>query len=159
MRLGPNGPYVASPKRPLDDADMDVDTPQRKFMRGESPLKGAAGRRIGGGGGSSGGAMSGHMAVGSIGGGINGAAAGGAGGFMTKNYVPGMPPPNGLQAPPPMPSGPIPLPRDITYLLSILPHASRYDAPVTFAPAAVLELIRGVNLESARAGLMMGGGR
>lgn len=60
--LGPNGPYVASPKRPLDDSDND--TP-RKFMRGESPLKGAAGVRI-----------------------QNKQAATGGGGFATKTFVP-----------------------------------------------------------------------
>ena len=103
--------------------------------------------------------MNGHMPTGSIGGvgGANGAAAGGAGGFMTKNFVPGMPPPNGMQAPLPMPAGPTPLPRDIIYLMSILPHASRYDAPVTFAPAAVLDLVRAVDIEGARARLQAGG--
>lgn len=44
MLLGPHGPYIASPKRPLDDADDD--SPAAKYLRGESPLKGAAGRRI-----------------------------------------------------------------------------------------------------------------
>ena len=33
-----------SPKRPLDDSDSDL--PPRKVQRGESPLKGAAGRRL-----------------------------------------------------------------------------------------------------------------
>lgn len=61
--LGPNGPYVASPKRPLEDAEPD--TP-RKFQRGESPLKGAAGVRIQN----------------------KQAAAGGGGGFATKTFVP-----------------------------------------------------------------------
>lgn len=61
--LGPNGPYVASPKRPLEDSDSEQ--PQRKFMRGESPLKGAAGLRMQ----SKAGATSG-------------------GGFATKTFVP-----------------------------------------------------------------------
>jgi cleavage stimulation factor subunit 3 len=61
--LGPNGPYVASPKRPLEDSDNEQ--PQRKFMRGESPLKGAAGLRI-----------------------QSKAGAAGGGGFATKTFVP-----------------------------------------------------------------------
>ncbi|KAF4556209.1 mRNA 3'-end-processing protein rna14-like protein [Elsinoe fawcettii] len=39
---GPFG-YLQSPKRPLDDSDAEL--PARKLLRGESPLKGAAGRR------------------------------------------------------------------------------------------------------------------
>lgn len=35
--------YKSSPKRPLDESDMEV--PARKMVRGDSPLKGAAGRR------------------------------------------------------------------------------------------------------------------
>jgi cleavage stimulation factor subunit 3 len=37
--------YVQSPKRPHDGADSDAEQPARKLARGESPLKGAAGRR------------------------------------------------------------------------------------------------------------------
>ncbi|KAL1303293.1 hypothetical protein AAFC00_006699 [Neodothiora populina] len=38
--------YLQSPKRPFDaGADSDVEQPARKLARGESPLKGAAGRR------------------------------------------------------------------------------------------------------------------
>jgi cleavage stimulation factor subunit 3 len=37
--------YVQSPKRALDNADSDAEQPARKLARGESPLKGAAGRR------------------------------------------------------------------------------------------------------------------
>jgi cleavage stimulation factor subunit 3 len=36
-------PAIQSPKRPLEDADNDQ---PRKMVRGESPLKGAAGRRL-----------------------------------------------------------------------------------------------------------------
>ncbi|KAK5126393.1 hypothetical protein LTR85_010629 [Meristemomyces frigidus] len=144
LRLGPNGPYVASPKRPLDDSDMDADTPQRKFMRGESPLKGAAGRRITGNG-------MGHMATGSTASGSGAVGGvGGAAGFMTKNYIPGNGPPNGgMQAPPPVPAGPIPLPREVTYLLSILPHSAAYNA-VTFIPNRVVEFLSRLDLEPAR---------
>lgn len=38
-------PITNSPKRPLDEADNESAQP-RKLMRGESPLKGAAGRRL-----------------------------------------------------------------------------------------------------------------
>lgn len=39
-------PYVQSPKRPFDSgADSEAEQPARKVARGESPLKGAAGRR------------------------------------------------------------------------------------------------------------------
>lgn len=38
--------YMQSPKRPLDSAaDSEAEQPARKLARGESPLKGAAGRR------------------------------------------------------------------------------------------------------------------
>lgn len=63
IRLGPNGPYVASPKRALEDVS-DSEAPQRKFQRGESPFK------------------AGHHSNNSGGGG------GGGAGFMTKTYVP-----------------------------------------------------------------------
>lgn len=42
-RLGHLLPATNSPKRPLEDADSDQ---PRKIIRGESPLKGAAGRRL-----------------------------------------------------------------------------------------------------------------
>lgn len=42
-RLGHLLPATNSPKRPLEDADNDQ---PRKMIRGESPLKGAAGRRL-----------------------------------------------------------------------------------------------------------------
>ncbi|KAF1977038.1 Suf-domain-containing protein [Bimuria novae-zelandiae CBS 107.79] len=42
-RLGHLMPATNSPKRPLEDADNDQ---PRKMIRGESPLKGAAGRRL-----------------------------------------------------------------------------------------------------------------
>lgn len=42
-RLGHLLPATNSPKRPLEDADNDQ---PRKIIRGESPLKGAAGRRL-----------------------------------------------------------------------------------------------------------------
>lgn len=43
--LGHLVPVTNSPKRPLEDADSELNQP-RKLIRGESPLKGAAGRRL-----------------------------------------------------------------------------------------------------------------
>ncbi|WPG97801.1 Hypothetical protein R9X50_00058200 [Acrodontium crateriforme] len=131
LKLGPNGPYVASPKRPLDDSDAD--TPQRKFMRGESPLKGAAGRRIQ------------HNAANSASG-LSNIAAGAGAGFSVKNYVPG----TGLQ-PSAMPAmAPPPLPRDISFLLQVIPNASQYNA-VRFDSAAMVDFLRSVDIDGARA--------
>jgi len=127
LRLGPNGPYMASPKRPLEDSDTD--TPQRKFMRGDSPLKGAAGRRIQ------------HQAVGSTASAAIGGVGGGNGGFVTKNYIPGA----GGQGPP-MPGA---LPRDVTFLLRILPPASSYHTNV-FDPVRMVELLWGIDVDGAR---------
>ena len=121
IRLGPNGPYVASPKRPFDDSDTD--SPQRKFMRGESPLRGAAGRRMqnqsGGASGSS-----------------------GVGGFAIKNY----------SANAPQISAPPALPAEVAYLLSILPNARVWDRDhiVRFEPTKVVDFLRGVDLRNAR---------
>lgn len=145
LRLGPNGPYVASPKRPLDDGD-DNESPQRKFMRGDSPLKGAAGRRIQGGG-------LGHAATNSASG-----AGGGGGGFATKTYVPGSGPQTQNQGPVPVvAAGPPPLPREINFLLSILPHASTYHSNI-FEPTRVVDFLRSLNLDVHRPRIMGMGG-
>ena len=146
LRLGPQGPYMASPKRALDDSDAE--TPQRKFMRGESPLKGAAGRRLGHTVTNS----SGNNGVPNIGAGAS--MAGGAGGFVTKNYVPGSGnvsgAPNGMMSAPPPP---MPLPRDVNFLLQILPPAHTYQA-TPFDSARVVDFMRGVDVEGARARIM-----
>ena len=87
-----------SPKRPmpLDDFEADSNRP-RKLARGESPLAGAAGRRL------------------------NQMRHGRPPNEGTPNVVP-----NGTYVPPPPPPPP-PLPRDITFLLSIIPPASTYN--------------------------------
>jgi cleavage stimulation factor subunit 3 len=108
-------PSTNSPKRPLpvDDYDDDYNRP-RKHIRAESPLKGAAGRRldqqkrtqqVNGGGG-----PSGHFK------------------------------PQAAPIPPP-------LPRDVMFLLSIIPNASAYDAMV-FSPEKVVDLLRRVDIPS-----------
>ena len=157
MRLGPHGPYMSSPKRGLDDSEAD--TPSRKFMRGESPIKGAAGKRIATAGGNNNNSSSNMSATVpttntnmSIGGGSGG---GGSGGFAVKNFVPGGGPQQQLampagapsqaaqQAPPAPPS----LPRQVTYLLSILPSAASYNA-TRFDPAMMVSFLSGVPLPS-----------
>lgn len=117
IRLGPSGPYVASPKRPLDDSDTESPQ-QRKFLRGESPLKGAAGRRLQ------------NQSVSST------AGTGSGGGFVTKNYVPT----STTSAP-----HPAPLPYEIHSLLSMLPNARSYTSTL-FDPGKMVELLRGTNL-------------
>nr|POE48843.1 mrna 3'-end-processing protein rna14 [Quercus suber] len=144
LRLGKNGPYVASPKRPLEDSEDE--SPARKFIRAESPLKGAAGRRI-----------QGHSANNSVHvppaaeirsfpppqlpsalPSSNSAAAG----FAVKNFaplanpLPAMPPPS-FSMPPSVPT----LPQDIKYILSILPNA-RYYHIATFDPVKMVDLLR-----------------
>ncbi|KAK3677215.1 mRNA 3'-end-processing protein rna14 [Recurvomyces mirabilis] len=148
LRLGPNGPYMASPKRPYDGEDTDQDTP-RKFMRAESPLKGAAGRRA-----------QGHVASHSASG-IAVAAAGvggtlttstGSGGFMTKNFVPNTSP-MAQQQPDAMPAAaaapPSALPPQVSLLLQVLPSAASYHS-VLFDPVKMVSLLRTVDVEGAR---------
>ena len=128
LRLGSHGPYVASPKRGLEDSDNE--TPARKFMRAESPLKGAAGRRI-----------QSHTGPpppppGSSGG-------GGGGGFVTKTYVPGQTGgPAGV-------AHPTPLPYPIHDLLNKLPNARYYQVGL-FDPTKILDLLNRVNLAGVR---------
>ncbi|QIX00187.1 hypothetical protein AMS68_005704 [Peltaster fructicola] len=108
--LGPHGPYVASPKRPLDDSDDG--TPSRKFLRGESPLKGAAGRRIAT---------------------ASGAASAVTGGSsLARAYA-----------------APQPLPPALTFILSILPTASSYQA-TRFDPHRMVDFLRSVDLTRPR---------
>jgi cleavage stimulation factor subunit 3 len=126
--LGPNGPYIASPKRPLDDTDdVEAPQPQRKFLRAESPLKGAAGIRIQ----NSKANNAHHAASGSIGG--NSAA----GGFATKTFVPTS-------------SAPPPLPPRIESLLQVLPSANRYDQ-VRLDPAKLVAFLSGVYIDYGKA--------
>lgn len=119
--LGPNGPYVASPKRPLEDSDTD--TPQHKFMRAESPLKGAAGMR-----------MQTNKA--------NTTGGGGAGGFATKTFIPA----NVAAAQ----AAPAPLPPMIDWVLRILPSSSSYGGPPPFDPNKMVQFMRTVSVPVGR---------
>lgn len=132
LELGPHGPYVASPKRGLEDSDND--TPARKFMRAESPLKGAAGRR-----------MNPQQAAPPVPPGSSSGAGGG--GFVTKTFVPGQ------TGGPPVAAAhhPAPLPYPLHDLLNKLP-AARFYTVNHFDAARMVELVNGVDLSRARAG-------
>lgn len=119
--LGPNGPYVASPKRPLDDSDSEA--PQRKFIRAESPLKGAAGLRI----------QSKANAA---------AAASGGSGFATKTYIP-----NAASSAVPAAT---PLPSHVETLLQILPNAASYNS-VRLDPAKLVAYLSTAYIDYAKA--------
>lgn len=93
-----------SPKRPLplDESDNEAGRP-RKLPRGESPLKGAAGRRLD---------------------------------QQKRNRQPIEP-----SQVMPLPLPPPPLPRDVMFLLSIIPKAETYHA-TRFSPEEIVRLIR-----------------
>jgi cleavage stimulation factor subunit 3 len=106
---------VSSPKRPapLDDFESDVNRP-RKVARGESPLAGAAGRRLN------------QMRQ------------------VRQPFenTPSAAQSGGYPAPPP------PLPRDITFLLSIIPPASTYNT-IPFNAERMVEIIRDTPIPSS----------
>lgn len=103
-------PISNSPKRPFEDADNELAQP-RKIVRGESPLKGAAGRRLD--------AARRNLARAS------------ESGF------------NMPVAPPPAP-----LPREITFLLSIIPGAKHYLDTTRFNPQKLVAILQATNLPS-----------
>ena len=102
-----------SPKRPLDDSDTDGGRP-RKLARGESPLKGAAGRRL------------------------NQQKQNQQSQEITpfnNQPAPHVPPPNSL-------------PRDVLFLLSIIPKAETYHA-TKFKAEEMVRLIRETNIPNS----------
>lgn len=111
--------YTQSPKRPLEDSDAEQ--PVRKLLRGESPLKGAAGRR-----------QQQLLAQ------RQQAAAAAAGGPLPS--TPAMPMS--------VPSGPAPLPPAIYSLLSAMPPARQWTE-TRFDANKMIDLIRGVDLGRA----------
>lgn len=132
LRLGPNGPYMASEKRSLDDVDSDVER-QRKFARAESPSKGAGNRRAGGPGNQS--AVLGSLAQGPV---VSGGSA-----FVTKNYVP----PGAPQPAQQMMQDPAPLPKEINFLLSVLPRSTNPSLrTVTFDTYKFMLVLRSLDL-------------
>lgn len=91
-----------SPKRPFaEDSDSELNRP-RKLARGESPLKGAAGRRL-----------------------DQQKRLQGQGGMITR--------------------APVVIPRDITFLLSIIPRADLYNSS-RFNPEAMVRLLSEVEI-------------
>ena len=135
--LGPKGPYVASPKRPLEDPDSDIDPSPRKFQRAESPFKGGApgvGRRV-----------PTHSAQPSITG--LPPVPGAGGGFAVKNYQPGGP--LGGGGPTGLPAIPPPLPKAVVDLLQAIPGAAYYHS-TRLEGAAVVDLLRRVDVQQAR---------
>lgn len=118
---------VGSPKRSLEDSDNESSQP-RKVPRSESPLKGAAGRRLD--------AKRSQLRQEVQ-----------PNGTSTPTPMPThLPPP---PAQPPMPHGPPPLPPEIYRLLSMIPRADSYHA-TPFNPYKMVELIRGVDLSRAQ---------
>lgn len=120
-RNSPSPRYVDaaanSPKRPLPTEEFDDDYNRpRKHIRAESPLKGAAGRRL------DQQKRTQH---------VNGSGPGGPPGHF-KPQQPPVPPP---------------LPRDVMFLLSIIPNSSYYDAP-KFSAEKVANLLRQVEIPS-----------
>ncbi|WEW55194.1 mRNA 3'-end-processing protein rna14 [Emydomyces testavorans] len=111
----PTGPAYLSPKRAFPMDDLDDDFRPRKFIRAESPLKGAAGRRL------DQQKRTHHQ--------TNGSGASNLGQTRT-------------------PAPPQPLPRDIVYLLSIIPPASTYDS-VRFIPERMVNLLRQIDIPSS----------
>ncbi|KAF2087203.1 Suf-domain-containing protein [Saccharata proteae CBS 121410] len=105
-----------SPKRAYQQDDSDTDSaPARKIARGESPLKGAAGRRL------AAQTRNNHQQ--------------GGGGSSNLQHM--------QQA-----AGPAPLPRDITFLLSIIPPAHTYHA-ARFVPERIADALRAVQLPNS----------
>ncbi|KAF2175602.1 hypothetical protein K469DRAFT_683864 [Zopfia rhizophila CBS 207.26] len=101
-------PISNSPKRPFDESDSEAAQP-RKLIRGESPLKGAAGRRLD--------AARRNLARASDG----------------VSNMPVVPPPQ-------------PLPREINFLLGIIPPAHTYKE-TRFIPERLVGLMRIVDLD------------
>ncbi|KAI9680848.1 MAG: Cleavage stimulation factor subunit 3 [Caeruleum heppii] len=124
-------PYVPSirdtnsPKRtaPADDSDNESSRP-RKYVRGDSPLKGAAGRRLD---------QQKRTQQANQGPGSSLAQA------MQNEWEAQPPPP-----PPPPPS----LPREVLFLLSIIPNAYAYGTATRFKREEILRLLRETNIPS-----------
>ena len=105
---------INSPKRPLPTDDDDDSSRPRKVARPDSPLKGAAGRRLD---------------------------------QQKRNRQPEMPQ---FNQPVPHPPPPPPLPRDVMFLLSIIPKAETYHA-TKFSAEQLVKLLRETNIPSSMA--------
>ncbi|KAL9609040.1 MAG: hypothetical protein Q9167_006161 [Letrouitia subvulpina] len=108
--------FKDSPKRPLPFEDSDNEAePPRKLARGESPLKGAAGRRL----------------------------------DQHKRIQQSQGTPQLDQASAPVPPPPS-LPRDILFLLSIIPKREFYGDTFHFPPQKIVEIMREVEVRDNR---------
>ena len=105
---------INSPKRPLPTDDDDGSPRPRKVARPESPLKGAAGRRLD---------------------------------QQKRNRQPEPPQFHQLVPHPPPPP---PLPRDVMFLLSIIPKAETYHA-TKFSAEQLVKLLRETNIPTSMA--------
>ena len=105
---------INSPKRPLPTDDGDDSPRPRKLARPESPLKGAAGRRLD---------------------------------QQKRNRQPEMPQ---FNQPVPHPPPPAPLPRDVMFLLSIIPKAETYHA-TKFSAEQLVKLLRETTIPTSMA--------
>lgn len=112
-------PNTNSPKRslPLEDSDNDGGRP-RKLIRGVSPLKGAAGRRL----------------------------------DQQKRNQPSLQAAQFDSHPPPPIAQSSTLPRDVLFLLSVIPKAETYHA-TRFRPEEVVRLLRETTIPSSTAQL------
>ncbi len=102
-----------SPKRPLEDSDNESTQP-RKVARGESPLKGAAGRRLD---------------------------------AQKRTQLRHEVNQGSVQSATPAPAQPS-LPRDVLFLLSILPRPDTYNAAILL-PDKMVDLLRRTDLSRA----------
>ncbi|KAF6235583.1 hypothetical protein HO173_006266 [Letharia columbiana] len=105
---------INSPKRALPTDDDDDSPRPRKVARPESPLKGAAGRRLD---------------------------------QQKRSRQPEMPQ---FNQPVPHPPPPPPLPRDVMFLLSIIPKAETYHA-TKFSAEQLVKLLRETNIPTSMA--------
>ena len=112
---------INSPKRPLPTDDDDDSPRPRKVARPESPLKGAAGRRLD---------------------------------QQKRNRQPEMPQ---FNPPVPHPPPPPPLPRDVMFLLSIIPKAETYHA-TKFSAEQLVKLLRDTNIPTSMPQVIPGNG-
>jgi len=115
-------PMMYSPKRPLEESDNESIPPPRKIARGDSPLKGAAGRRLDA-------QKRTHQLMHEV------------------NHISQ---PASYQIPIPIPPPQPALPREIMFLLGIIPRADSYNATI-FHAERMVNLLRNTDLTRAAA--------
>lgn len=112
-----------SPKRPLEDSDNDSARGASKIPRSESPLKGAAGRRL----------IANRSQLRQE--------------LQQNDSDSGTPMPLHV-APPPMPAAPQ-MPPEVHRLLTLMPRAESYNAQ-QFSAGRMVDLLRGIDLSRAQ---------